>query len=142
MCSTTLKTLEELFVKGNQNKSSRISADRARIVVVEGLAEYKQYERAIITEAKIKVYFCTTLTSWRKLLAEAKASERPVVAAMAVGETIVCGKITASESESIDNNGSVNNAFDVMCHKVGMTAIKELRNLHTEELSLYEEENL
>ena len=89
-------------------------------MVVEGLAEYKWYERAIVTEAKIKAYFRTTLTSWRKLLAEAEASERPVVAAMAVGETIVRGEITASESEGIDNNGSVNNAFDVVCHKVEM----------------------
>jgi hypothetical protein len=143
MCSTTLKTLEELFQKGNRQKLSRISADRARAVIVEGLAEFEWYERAVVTEAKIKAYFGTTLTSRKKLLADAEATERIAAAdAAADGEATNGGDMAASESETIHNIGTVNEAFDVMCRTVEMTAIKELENLHTEDLHLYEEENL
>ena len=144
MCSTTFKTLEELFQKGNRNKSSRISADGARIVVVEGLAEYEWFERAIVTEAKIKAYFSTTLTSRKKLLAEAEKTERiaALSEAAAIGEATIRGEIAASENESIQNIGTVNEEFEVMCRTVEMTAIKELENLHTEDLPLYDEDNI
>ena len=174
VCSTTLKTLEELFQKGNQNKSSRISADRARIFIIEGLEKCNWYERVIVTEAKIKAYFGTTLTSRKKLMAEAEAMERIAAAAhgdatirteavaaaqgdastiraeavaveriaAADGEATVRGEMAASEGGTIQNIETVNEEFDVMCRTVEMTAIKELENLHTEDLYLYDEENL
>ena len=61
---------------------------------------------------------------------------------MAVGEATIRGEIAESESENIQNIGTVNKEFDVMCRTVEMTAIKELENLHTEDLPLYDEDNI
>ena len=71
--------------------------------------------------------------------AEAVAAER--IAAVD-GEATVCGEMAASESGTIQNIGTVNEEFDVMCRTVEMILIKELQNVHTEYLPLYDEENI
>ena len=54
---TTLEKLHTLFVRGNDDKYRRVSADRVRAVIVEESASKEWYEQSILTEARIKAFF-------------------------------------------------------------------------------------
>ena len=65
----TIEMLHSLFERGNIDKSRRLSAERARVLVVEAVARRDWYEQSILTEAKIKGFFGTNKTQQLKILA-------------------------------------------------------------------------
>ena len=65
---STNEKLHSLFVRGNVDKSKRISADRARILIVDELIGNDWYEQAILTEARIKAFFGMTKAKQLKLI--------------------------------------------------------------------------
>ena len=155
MNASTLLTLEYLFLK-EKIKSSRTSAVHAHMIIVRGTAEYNWHERAIVTEARIKAFFSTTLATRKKLISEEQAMERAVATetttvaiAAIVAFVVTTNRVenAALEGEpaanaAVKNAAMENNEFDVLCHTIDIAPVKELRNLHTEELPLYDEETI
>ena len=73
MSLETMQLLNSLFVKGNNDKAIRVSADRAQIAIVEGPAHSDWYEQALVTEARIKAFFSANIAGQKKLIDEALA---------------------------------------------------------------------
>ena len=66
----TIVKLNTLFERGNKDKSRRVSADRARIILIEEILAKDWFEQCLITESRIKVFFATTPASQHKLIRE------------------------------------------------------------------------
>jgi uncharacterized protein with von Willebrand factor type A (vWA) domain len=60
LSSDALKVLKQLFDLGRTDKSKRISADRAHVIVMEQVAARNWYEKMIFTVARIKVFYSST----------------------------------------------------------------------------------
>ena len=65
---STNEKLDSLFNRGNVDKSKRISADRARILIVDELIGSDWYEQSILTEARIKAFFSMIKAKQLKLI--------------------------------------------------------------------------
>jgi len=70
----TLELLKKLYDLGNQDKSKRISADRAHVIVVEEVAARDWYEQLICTVPRIKVFFGMSKAKMKKLIEERRGA--------------------------------------------------------------------
>ena len=69
---SSLEKLNTLFERGNKDKAKKVSASRARALVVDDIASTDWYERSILTEAKIKAFFGLTATKQMALIQKIK----------------------------------------------------------------------
>ena len=51
----TLQLLNSIFVRSNDDKSTRMTADRAQIIVHEEVSATDRNERALVTEIRIQI---------------------------------------------------------------------------------------
>ena len=109
---------------------------------------------ATVTKVKIKAYFGTTLTTRKKLISKTQAVKQIVVVDTAVvadtavmvetatmaemanaAVAAVAATTTRGETDTIEGEpATVAVENDVLCHTLEMAAVKEIRNLHAEEL--------
>jgi hypothetical protein len=52
-----LDALKQIFDQGNVEKARRTSADRAHVLIIEGVACADWYQQAILTESRMKAFF-------------------------------------------------------------------------------------
>ena len=73
MTLETMQMLNNLFMRGNADNASRVSADRACIKIIKEVAYNNWYEQTIVTEERVKAFFGMNLVKQRKLINEASA---------------------------------------------------------------------
>ena len=64
----TLNKLHDLFVTGNEDKARRITASRARSIIIQEIASRDWYEQSILTGVKIKIFFALTTKKQKQLI--------------------------------------------------------------------------
>ena len=69
---STIEMLHNLYDRGNIDKSRRLSADRARVIIVEEVANRDWYEQSNLTETRIKAFFAMGKVKQLKLIAGLK----------------------------------------------------------------------
>ena len=77
MSYDTMVLLHSLFQRGNDDKSRRVTADRAMILVREEVACKDWLEQAMVTEAKIKAFFGLKSNAQKKLINKASRDKKP-----------------------------------------------------------------
>ena len=70
LSSITLTELKSLYDGGCADKSKKVSADRAHVVITEQTAKRDWYERLICTVARVKAFFAMTPTKMRELISK------------------------------------------------------------------------
>ena len=68
---STLQLLNSNFVRRNADKSKRMKANRAQVCVHEEVANADWYERALVTESRIKAFFRMTHRKQEDLIGKA-----------------------------------------------------------------------
>jgi hypothetical protein len=72
---STLQVLKQLYDSGKGDKSKRISADRAHVIIMEQVAACDWHEQMICTIARIKVFFSQTPAKMSKLIRQSEEVE-------------------------------------------------------------------
>ena len=67
-----MQRLKALFVRGNTDKVRRVTADRARLVILEGTALNDWYEQALVTDTSVKAFFSAKASGQLNLINDAK----------------------------------------------------------------------
>ena len=57
MCLVSMTFLNKLFIRGNTDKTRRVTADRAHIDCIADVIYTDWYEQSFCTETKIKAFF-------------------------------------------------------------------------------------
>ena len=72
----TLQELKKLYDDGVRDKSKKVSADRAHVIVTEQTAARDWYERIICTVARVKVFFSLQPNKMIDLIEKSKKNEQ------------------------------------------------------------------
>ena len=68
----TMQRLNALFVRGNTDKARRVTADRARLIILEDTALNDWYEQALVTDTRVKAFFSAKASGQLNLINEAR----------------------------------------------------------------------
>ena len=74
------------FVRGNNDKARRVTADRARKFLIDETSHDDWYEQALVTETRIKAFFGATIATQHKLINSALIAEN--------GDSVTSGDTT------------------------------------------------
>ena len=64
-----------MFDRGNKDKAHRVSADRARRIIVDTIGSNKWDEQVVTTETRIKAFFVMSPQNQQKAISEAEENE-------------------------------------------------------------------
>lgn len=71
----TLEVLKQLYDNGVSDKSKKVSADRAHVIITEQESARDWYERIICTVARVKVFFSTSPNKMQDLIEKSRKIE-------------------------------------------------------------------
>ena len=113
----TMQRLNALFVRGNTDKARRVTADRARLIILEDTALNDWYEQALVTDTRVKAFFSAKASGQLNLINEARKRQ------------------LATDNVNRNDNNTVGEAFESL---VEQTIEEEVQEIEADRLDMVE----
>ena len=98
----TMKALIGWWMQGNKDKSAKVSAERARDLLIEGIIRSDWEEQLSVSIPKVKAFFSKNKTDMDKLMAQCRVLEEQAAAVVADEVGIVIVEEMGDENNMLD----------------------------------------